>query len=516
MKISRTIVVLSCFAITFIILLITGTFFASSKMKILLIATYFAGWVALLVFCVCTFLFPQAQAAGEVLALFSGHEKNPKSFPPAEETQVRSSHSDLPMQERIAAYVAERRREEGLPAPVPLRKNQIEEKRGLFPEKSVSSASVAAAVSYMSSSRSGTETASEFDGHLDLDTTNADDVFRADARELLKNEKYLDLEELFEEGTEIFDEEFLDYAASIDDEELQNPSVSSPTVLPKPFPQYEYSQNTGEIQHFSDISISGEAEQRQAIPPQTIPTDDLKREYEEPISQTNEAAKKAKLHLNFANIDILREESNAVRTTLYVEESIVPAEKALLADIHEVTALYVSLSPEARHLVDRLGHSSWECEQMPEDEALITEINRLAKHYIGYALLVKEGNIVTVEDDYRNELTYIYENPPQLPEMNDISRLFDLPVLPSELREFVEYLVPEQQKALHVLLTCEQPQSELERIAEGSMTMPQTLLDQINEVAIQTLGDLLVDFVDQEPHILDEYITSLKESIVWE
>lgn len=240
----------------------------------------------------------------------------------------------------------------------------------------------------------------------------------------------------------------------------------------------------------------------------------LEKEYEEPVPQANEGAKKVELNLNFENINILREESDAVRTALQVEKSIVPVEEALLTDIHEVTALYISLSYEARHLLDRLEHSNWECELVPEDEILITEINRLAKHYLGYALLVKEENIVMAEDNYRDELAYIYENPPQLLEMEDIARQFDVSVLPSELREFVEYLVPEQQKALHVLLTCEQPKSKLEQIAEESMTMPQILLDQINEVAMQIFGDLLVEFRDQEPHISDEYITLLKRSIV--
>lgn len=242
----------------------------------------------------------------------------------------------------------------------------------------------------------------------------------------------------------------------------------------------------------------------------------LKKEYGQLAPKLNEPAKKTDVTLDFENIDILREQSDAVRTALQVKEVAVSTEKALLTDIQEVTAVCVALSSTARHLLDRLKDSDWECESMPEDEVLIAEINRLAEHYLGCALLVMEENIVMAEDDYRDELMYIYENPPRLPQTDGNSMLFDLSVLTPELKEFIECLVPEQQKALYALLTCEHPQSELEQIAEESMTMPQILLDDINGVAMQMLGDILVDFMDQEPHILDEYVTSLKQSIVLE
>jgi len=43
--------------------------------------------------------------------------------------------------------------------------------------------------------------------------------------------------------------------------------------------------------------------------------------------------------------------------------------------------------------------------------------------------------------------------------------------------------------------------------------MPQIFLDHINGAAMQTLGDILIDFMDQEPRILDEYVTLLSQSI---
>lgn len=239
----------------------------------------------------------------------------------------------------------------------------------------------------------------------------------------------------------------------------------------------------------------------------------LKKEYGQSSIKSIEQAKKVEVSLDFESIDILREQSDAVRDALQVEEIAILAEKSLLTDVKEVTAVYVAISPEARSYLDRLEKSGWECETRPEDEASVSEINHLAEHYLGCALLVKEQNLIATEDDYRDELSYIYENPPQLPNDEGNSQLFNLSTLPSELQEFVGCLVPEQQKALHALLSCEHPESELERIAEEAMTMPQIILDDINGMAMQVLGDLIVDAMEQEPRVMDEYLTTLKKSI---
>jgi len=231
--------------------MIAGTFFETSRMKTLLIAVYFAGWVALLVFCVSTFLLPQIRARGGMAAMFFAQKRKEKeekseSFQPTKEIPMRSSRSDLPVRERIAAYVAERRREEGLPEPVPLRQNKGEEKSDVFPGKSFSPASVAAAAPYMTSSMNSTETTSEFDevldfaltsdiemetesnegadelhesdGYLNLDATNTEGGMSDDDLD------FLDLDESFdstpEEDTAISDEDFLEYASSIDTDEI--------------------------------------------------------------------------------------------------------------------------------------------------------------------------------------------------------------------------------------------------------------------------------------------------------
>lgn len=74
--------------------------------------------------------------------------------------------------------------------------------------------------------------------------------------------------------------------------------------------------------------------------------------------------------------------------------------------------------------------------------------------------------------------------------------------------------MPEQKKVLHAILVSENPQSDLERISEENVTMPEILVDDINVLAMQILGDIIIDTMGQEPVIIDEYISSLKKSII--
>jgi hypothetical protein len=239
----------------------------------------------------------------------------------------------------------------------------------------------------------------------------------------------------------------------------------------------------------------------------------LAKEYgnRQKIDSSNE--KPTKVVLNFENINTLREESDAVREALSVEEPEAKAEKALLTDVKEVTSIYLALSPESRGLLDRLQKNAWEVPSQQGDEALIQEINRQSERYLGRALLAVENADIIAEDDYRDELAYIFENPPAMPAEKPKAKHFDSSLLPEEFRDFVEALSPEQGKALLAVIASADPQPELEKIAEEAMTMPQILLDDINAAAMQYLGDILIDTAEESPHVLDEYAPALKKSI---
>lgn len=239
----------------------------------------------------------------------------------------------------------------------------------------------------------------------------------------------------------------------------------------------------------------------------------LEKEYSRATTSVSSQEKKVKVELNFSAIQDLRQQSDEVRSALLVENQLEP-QKELLTDVQEVMAIYIALSESARELLNQLSASSWESDALLERKPEVDEINRFSEHYLGCALLVCENERLMAEDDYRDELDYIYENPPPLRSEDSSVSIFDSDALPPEFSQLIEALMPEQKKALYVLLTEEHPQQILEQIAEEAMTMPQILLDGINETSVPILGDILIDTMDLEPCLLGEYKTVLKQSIV--
>jgi hypothetical protein len=231
----------------------------------------------------------------------------------------------------------------------------------------------------------------------------------------------------------------------------------------------------------------------------------LRREYDPNAAEISdnvpEINEKGEVSLNFENIGVLREQSNAVRTALEVDG----VENASQVDTQEIIAKYDSLCSKVLILLNRLEHSSWKSERTSEDEVLIEEINNLAKHPLGCNVLEKVEKNSTEKSDPSGS--------PKRPKKKQLSKLFNVSTLQGELKVFIEQITFDQQKILHTLLTSEHPERDLERIAEELMTLPHILLDEINETALQILGDLLVESIDQEPRVLAEYIPLLKESI---
>ena len=202
MKISRNEIVLFCSVVTFVILLIVaavrGTLF---QLQSIFVAVFFAGWVALLVFCIFTLVLPRVRATQKA----SRKQKNQSRVTaplPSEESPRRSPRSHLPVRERISAYVEERRREEGIPAPTLLRptKSQqaaaateavashitpstpsvssTEELPGLDENLEFDLGADLGAKSTAPSS--GSDELPGFDGDLDLDGMGAEDIVGAD------------------------------------------------------------------------------------------------------------------------------------------------------------------------------------------------------------------------------------------------------------------------------------------------------------------------------------------------
>ncbi len=90
---------------------------------------------------------------------------------------------------------------------------------------------------------------------------------------------------------------------------------------------------------------------------------------------------------------------------------------------------------------------------------------------------------------------------------------FHAQALPDALRDCVEALDASGEETLFALLTEPDPAASLARIAEEAMTLPELLLDAVNEAAAETLGDILIDTAGEEPAVLEEYAGALLAAV---
>jgi len=75
--------------------------------------------------------------------------------------------------------------------------------------------------------------------------------------------------------------------------------------------------------------------------------------------------------------------------------------------------------------------------------------------------------------------------------------------LPSEWVEFAQQLTDYQFQTIKAIVTKSDPSATISQIAEANITMPEPLLDEINEIAQDTVGDIIID-IDPTPHVSDE------------
>ena len=242
----------------------------------------------------------------------------------------------------------------------------------------------------------------------------------------------------------------------------------------------------------------------------------LKKEYS-PNRKPIEPEKKTEVKLDFESINELRNQSDAVRDVLEVIEEKIE-EKNLLTDLDAVKGIFSSMPSYCRMLIDEMHSKSWEMEYNSSIQASIEKINELSGMQLACSIVVVEGNTLILEDDYRDEFNYIYEHLSEieilktLEEKDTISK-FNLEDLPDEMKQLLETLTPSQEEILHIILSQENMSQRIEEIANAEMSMPEILIDEINDIATQYIGDILIDTFDAKMSVLEQYVNELKEAM---
>ena len=242
----------------------------------------------------------------------------------------------------------------------------------------------------------------------------------------------------------------------------------------------------------------------------------LQKEYSPQKDLQKPAKNKTDYKPDFDRIEELKKDFEWVREAMTVSD--VEPQKELLTDLQEVSAIIADASGDARALLDKLQQNGWECEFNVEMSRAEDEINRLANKYLACNLFVREQNRLVVEDDYRDELDHIYAHgfasTASSQDTEDSENdYFDSSTLSNELKQLVGSLLPHQCEALRAILLNKDCLPEIERIADEAFTLPDALIDEINEFANSFLNDILVEETEDGLQILEQYQSELAQAL---
>ena len=85
--------------------------------------------------------------------------------------------------------------------------------------------------------------------------------------------------------------------------------------------------------------------------------------------------------------------------------------------------------------------------------------------------------------------------------------------LPQEWTKLLEQLPAHEVQVLQALVEEENPNPKVKNIAQSNITMPNLLIDSINERASDTLGELIIDPGDDVPGICEEHLAKVQTLI---
>ncbi|MCW5314669.1 hypothetical protein GTQ43_12865 [Nostoc sp. KVJ3] len=95
----------------------------------------------------------------------------------------------------------------------------------------------------------------------------------------------------------------------------------------------------------------------------------------------------------------------------------------------------------------------------------------------------------------------------------DTSQLEVSDNISEEWTDFLENLPGYELQVLKAIVEQDNPNAAIKKIAEANITMPNLLIDSINERANDTIGELIINSASESPEVYPEHITHVKKMI---
>ncbi|WP_353929520.1 tellurite resistance TerB C-terminal domain-containing protein [Okeanomitos corallinicola TIOX110] len=239
---------------------------------------------------------------------------------------------------------------------------------------------------------------------------------------------------------------------------------------------------------------------------------------------------RAEVNQTQAQIEALKQEKQEIENNLILSNRLKPQLEEKLHELRvEVETLETKIFTQTNSLQDTIKNQEVianNIKKLQENRQLQTEeINQLQNQI---SLLQDERdslqnevwellqNLENLSQEQSNE--YLPENEIELFPFDELLEVTEPHQnsnenLPPEWNKFLDNVESHQIKILKAIVQQDDTKAVLKQIAETQITMPNLLIDSINEIADNTIGELILETSEETPEIYPEHLLKVREII---
>jgi chromosome segregation ATPase len=158
----------------------------------------------------------------------------------------------------------------------------------------------------------------------------------------------------------------------------------------------------------------------------------------------------------------------------------------------------------------QLAEQKTELQQLQEQISLLQEERDSLQNQVWELLQQLETfNSEPLSDDFQEDDSEFFP----FSEIIDTSEVDTSDNIPEEWNKFLESLPGYELQVLKAIVEQDNPNAAIKKIAEASISMPNLLIDSINERANDTIGELIINPDSEIPKVYPEHISHVKKII---